>query len=145
MINLSDIEKVKKLIRSAGKPIFVRAQDDDFNRKILEYGNFDVLVMPFKAGKDSLRQMDSGFNHVLARIAKINNVAIGIDLDELRNLSKAEKAEFLARARQNVLICRKAGAKLALLNCTDKRGAFFFLISLGASTQQAASAIFQKV
>ena len=147
MINNSSIDGARKAIKSCReKPIIVRAQGDEFNRKILEYGSFDILVLPFfSAGKDSLRQLDSGLNHVLARIAEENGVAIGLDLRELRNLPKAEKAEFLARVRQNIVICRKAGAKLALLNYNDKIGAFFFLISLGASTQQAKGAVFHKI
>lgn len=144
MINLNDIEKVKKLIKSAGKPVFVKAQGDEFNRKIAEYGNFDALVFSFSTTK-GIRQIDSGMNHVLAGILDKNKIAFGIDIAELRNLAKAEKAEFLARVKQNIVICRKAGAKIALLNCRDKRDASLLLISLGASTIQASNALIEKV
>jgi len=142
LISTSDIEKAKKLIKNSKKPVIVKAQDNEFNRKILEYGKFDILLSVEAEKKaDSNRQIDSGLNHVLAAIASKNNISIGIDLKELRELSKEEKSLRLAKISQNIKICRKAGLKLILLNYKDKRTAFSFLISLGASTQQAREAI----
>jgi len=43
MISTNNIEQAKRLIKnSKEKPILVKAQDDHFNRKILEYGKFDI-------------------------------------------------------------------------------------------------------
>src|SRR3989304_1605619 len=95
IINATNIEQAKGLIKSSKeKPIIVQAQNDDFNRKILEYGKFDILLSP-EAGKRkrTLRNIDSGFNHVLAKIAEKNNVAIGINLAEISKLAKEEKAK----------------------------------------------------
>lgn len=143
MINTSNLEQVRKLIKTEKKPIIVKAQDSEFNRKILEYGNFDILLSIESSEKsDSLRQLESGLNHVLAKIAAKNNIAIGIDLDEILKLDKKEKAVRLSRIKQNIKICRKAKAKLKILNFKDKYNASSFLISLGASTQQAKEAIF---
>jgi len=143
MINATNIEQAKGLIKSSKeKPIIVQAQNDDFNRKILEYGKFDILLSP-EAGKRkrTLRNIDSGFNHVLAKIAEKNNVAIGINLAEISKLAKEEKAKRLERLIQNIKTCRKAGTKITLLNYKDKKDAFSFLISLGASTSQAKEAL----
>ncbi len=130
MIHTSNIEKAKKEIRNCMEmPIIVKAQGGEFNRKILEYGNFDILLL------------DSGLNHVLARIAARNKVAIGIDLNELRKLEKKAKATTLGKIVQNIKICRKAKAKFVTLNYKDKRDASSFLISLGISTRQAKEAI----
>ena len=143
MINATNIEQAKGLIKSSKeKPIIVQAQNDDFNRKILEYGKFDILLSP-EVGKRkrTLRNIDSGFNHVLAKIAEKNNVAIGINLAEISKLAKEEKAKRLERLIQNIKTCRKAGTKITLLNYKDKKDAFSFLISLGASTSQAKEAL----
>ena len=44
---------------------------------------------------------------------------------------------------QNIMLCKKTGAELKILNCKekDKREAFSLLLTLGASTSQAKNAI----
>ncbi len=142
MIDTKNIEDAKRKIQKAERPITVKAQDDNFNRKILEYGKFDVLLSPESGNrKGSVRQMDSGFNHVLGKIAKKNNISIGIDLKEVRELPKLEKSKRLARIRQNINIMKKTKTSIKVLNALSKRDAFHFLISIGASTSMAKLAI----
>jgi len=143
MISTNNLEQAKKEIKNAKeKQIIVKAQSLEFNRKILEYGQFNILLSISSARQKShQRTFDSGFNHVLAKIAAKNNISIGIDLKELRSLSKEQKALVLAKIKQNIKICRKAKAKISLLNAKDKKDAFSLLLSLGASTQQANQAI----
>ena len=142
MINTSNLEQAKKLIKTEKKPIIVKAQGLEFNKRILEYGNFNILLSIESSEKsDSLRQLESGLNHILAKIAAKDKISIGIDLDEILKLDKKEKAIKLGRIKQNIKICRKAKAKLKILNFKDKYNAFYFLLSLGASTQQAKEAI----
>ena len=146
MINTSNSEQAKNLIKKAieskENPIIVKAQSLEFNRKILEYGKFDILLgIESSSNADSLRNLDSGLNHILAKIAAKNNIAIGIDLEEINSLDKKQKAIRLSKIIQNIELCRKAKTKIRLLNYKDKRTAFSFLISLGASTQQAKEAI----
>lgn len=146
MINTSNLEQAKSLIKqeiqAKTKPIIVIAQNDNFNRGVLEYGKFDILLSPEKGKRErTLRQIDSGFNHVLAAIATKNKVTIGIDLGEISALPEKEKALRFERIIQNIKICRKAKTRLALLNYKDKKDAFAFLTSLGASTQQAKEAL----
>ena len=143
MISTSNREQARKEIKklnSENKPIIIKTQDDSFNRKILEYGKFDILLFPpsNKQYKDKAKQLDSGLNHVLAEIATKDKIAIGFDLEEIRNLKREEKAKILARIKQNIKICRKAKTSLVLLNYQDKKDAFSLLISLGASTEQVS-------
>ena len=142
IINTLDIEKARKMIREAkSKPIIVKAQDNEFNRKILEYGKFDILLdVESGSKKDSLKQMDSGLNEIIARIAAKNNITIGLDLKEISNLDKKQKAITLARSSQNLKILRKTKTKLKALNYKDKIDVFSLLLSLGASSQQAKQA-----
>ena len=143
MINTTNIEEAKKLIKmSKEKPVVILAQNDEFNRKILEYGKFDILLSVERGNRRrTLRTIDSGLNHVLAEIATKNKISIGIDMEELRTLGKEEKANRLEKIRQNIKICRKAKTRLVLLGYKDSKDAFAFLISLGASTKQAKDAI----
>jgi RNase P/RNase MRP subunit p30 len=146
MISVNKIEQAKNLIKKAEKenekPIIVKAQDYEFNRKILEYGKFDILLnIEQNANKRKIRQIDSGFNHVLGKIASKNSIKLGIDLDYIRNLPKKEQALYLEKLIQNIKVARKAKTKIIALNCKDKKNAMDFMISLGASSQQAKQAI----
>lgn len=144
MIDTSNFETAKKLIKTEQKPIIVKAQDNKFNRKMLEYGRFDTLLSPesgSQAQKDRLKQMDSGLNEVLAKIASKNCISIGIDIKSISGLDKKDKAKRLARIRQNIQICRKAKTKLKAINYKDKKDAFALLTTLGASSQQAKEAL----
>jgi len=143
MIDTNNIEIAKKQIKQEKKPIVVKAQNDIFNRKMLEYGKFDVLLSVESGAerKDGLKQMDSGLNPFLAKLAAKNNIIIGIDIKDISNLGKKDKAIRLARIRQNIVLCRKAGAKIKTINFNDKKDAFSLLLTLGASTSQANQAI----
>ena len=142
MIDTNNIEIARKQIKSEKKPIIIKAKDNIFNRKILEYGKFDILLSP-EAGqrKDGLKQMDSGLNSILARIAAKNNISIGIDINEISGLNKKDKALRLARIKQNIAICKKTKTKLIALNYKDQKDIFNLLLTLGASTSQAKEAI----
>jgi len=142
IVSTTSIEKAKQLIKKESPPIVVQAFDDNFNRKLLEYGKFDVLL-GIERGKrrNHPKYLDSGLNHVMAKIAAKNKIAIGSDLSELKKLDKKEKALRLGRIKQNIKVCRKAKCKLRLFNYRDEKDAFEFLISLGASTMQGREAI----
>ena len=141
MINTTSLEQAKRILKME-KGKIIKAQNDVFNLSILEYGKFDVLLsIESSERKDSLRGIDSGMNEILARIAAKNKVAIGLDLEELRNLSKMQKASRLSKIRQNIRLCRKTGTRLAILGIKDKRDAKDLLISLGASTVQVSRAL----
>ena len=44
IIDTNNVELARKQIRAAKSPIFVMAKDDDFNRAVLEYGRFDIIL-----------------------------------------------------------------------------------------------------
>ena len=141
MINTTNIEEAKKLIKKEETPKIISAQNDEFNRKILEYGNFDILLsMETGQRKNKIRQTNSGLNHVLAKIANKNNIAIGIDLEEIKRLEPKVKAERLSKIKQNIKICRKSKTKIAIKTSSIIE-ATIFLQSLGASSTQYKEAI----
>lgn len=149
IISTSNISEAQKLIQKAKKEskcsIIVHAKKTEFNRKMIEYGKFDILLSPEKhteKHRDAARQLDSGLNEIMARIAEKNKIAIGIDLEEIKELEKKEKALRLMRIAQNLKVCRKTKTKLAVHAKSDKRDVASLLINLGASTQQAASTIY---
>tara|TARA_Y100000310_G_C20650190_1_gene798978 strand:+ start:137 stop:649 length:513 start_codon:yes stop_codon:yes gene_type:complete len=127
-----------------GGEIGVFGRDDNFNRRALETLKINYLVSPeLGHRKDTLKQRDSGLNHVLAKIAKQNKIEIVIDFADVNKLEGKLKALRLARIIQNIKICRRAKCKMKILDLSGKvdgktLGAFGF--SLGMSSQQVKEA-----
>lgn len=113
IVQEKEFEKARKQIQKQKKEnpkniTIFSSDDDELNRKILEKLPIDILLLNQKQRKDFQKQRDSGFNQVLAKIAKKNNIAIGINLDEIiEEKSPKNKAEILARIKQNIKLCNK--------------------------------------
>ena len=120
-IHEKDFSKARDLIRkNKGKKIVFSSDDDELNRKILEKEKIDVLLLNLKGKKDRQKQRESGLDHVMAKLAKKNNVAIGVDFNEILESNGKMKAEILARVRQNIKICNKNKLKMIFLKTQDK-------------------------
>ncbi|MBI4116520.1 hypothetical protein HY449_02130 [Candidatus Pacearchaeota archaeon] len=125
LIKENDFTKARTEIRkNAGMKIIFASDDDELSRKILEKEKINILLINQSGRKDSMKQRNSGFNHVLARIAKKNEVEIGINLDEIINSGKAKKSDILARVRQNARICNKNKLKMKFISFENKRDAY---------------------
>ncbi|MBS3070795.1 hypothetical protein J4407_00630 [Candidatus Pacearchaeota archaeon] len=134
LIQESDFNKARNSIRknsSSGKEIVFSSADDELNRMILEKEKISVLMINQSNRHDKMKQRDSGFNHVMAKIAKKNNVIIGINLDEILNSEKKKKAEILARIRQNVKICNKNKLKMKFISFVKNEKDSYDLKALG--------------
>lgn len=142
MIITDNVEKAKKLIKIERNPIIIKAQDDVFNRKIIEYGKFNILL-DIESGKrkDKLKFLDSGLNEILANIAHKNRVSIGVDIESIKNMGKKDKAIRIARIKKNIVYCRKKGVKILAINYKDSKNTLSLLESLGASSHQAKESI----
>jgi len=113
--NLNEARKQIQKLKKEGKEIIVKAQDNEFNRKILENKDVDVFLSPeIHNRKDFLKQRDSGLNEIICKLAKKNNIRIGIDIEKLKKLNKKEKAKALARIIQNIRLCKKTKTKIGI-------------------------------
>lgn len=113
-------EKAKKKIneekkKNSNRLIGITGIDDELNRKILEKEKVDIFVPSLAFRKDFSKQRDSGFNQVLAKIAKKNEIIIGVNLDEVINSNKKEKAKILGRIKQNISLCKKNKLKITFV------------------------------
>jgi len=123
--------------------------DDALNRRAVETLRIDYLVSPERGNKrDSLKQRDSGINHVVSKMAAAKGVVIIVDLSEVMSLKGKQKALRIERIMQNVKICRKAGCgiKIASLGSSKKdlveeKGRVAIGVSFGMSTRQGADAV----
>jgi ribonuclease P/MRP protein subunit RPP1 len=126
IVTETDFQKARKKIREAkveNKIIVFSSNDDELNRKILEKESIDILLLNLSKRKDRMKQRDSGFNQVLAKLAKKKNVSIGINLDELVSSSGKERVEILARIRQNIKLCNKNKVKTKFIS-KEKRDVY---------------------
>lgn len=123
VVQENSFEKACKKIQEAkkeNKAIIFTSKDDELNRKILEKQPIDILLLRQSGRKDFQKQRNSGFNQVLAKIAKKNKVSIGIELDEIINSKNEEKQEIIARIKQNIKICNKNKLKMAFVTLDAK-------------------------
>ncbi len=122
IIQEDNFDKARKLIReNSGKRIIFSSNNEETIRKMLEKEEIDILLLSQAGRKDYQKQRNSGFNHVLAKLAKKKNVTIGINLDEIIKSSEKEKAAILARVRQNIRICNKNKLKMKFIYKYQKR------------------------
>ena len=126
LIQEKDFQKARKKINEAkksGKEVVFSSNDDELNRKILEKEDINVLLINMARRKDRMKQRDSGFNHVLAKLAEKKGIVIGINLDEIISFKGKEKSELIARTRQNVKLCNKNKLKMKFIS-TEKRDSY---------------------
>lgn len=143
LIQETNPEKAKQQIcNSSSTNITVQAQSPEFNRSLLEYGKFSQLLFPEPPTikkQDKIKQLDTGINSIMAKIATKNNVAIAIDMSKITFLPAKQKAQQLARLKEIIKITRKAKTKLKIINYKDRLSAQALLQTLGASSQQTKS------
>jgi len=128
----TNFSKLKEQIKkNLGKKIIFTSNNDELNQKVLEKLQIKILLINQKGRKDFQKQRNSGFNQVLAKLAKKNNVKVGINLDEIIGSEKKEKSEIIARIRQNVRICNKNKIEMEFVSLNKKRN-FYDLKSFGS-------------
>jgi RNase P/RNase MRP subunit p30 len=145
IINTTNIPQARKEIqelKKQKKQVIIQAQDDEFNRKIFENKDIDIVIgLETHSRKDYMKQRDSGLNEILAKLAKENKIKIAIDISKLKNHTPKDKAIILSRIKQNIQLCKRTKTKLVLIPKPNKQEAISLFLSLGASTSQAKQAI----
>lgn len=102
----------RKLSRERGLRVVVGSKR---NRITVETKNVDVLLSPEKGvKKDSLHYRNSGLNHVICKLAKKNNIAIGFNFNDILTSGGLKRAEILGRMMQNVKLCRKYKLRMVI-------------------------------
>ena len=132
LINEKNFESARKKIReNLSREIIFCSDDDDLNRKIIEKEKISILLINLTKRKDFMKQRNSGFNHILAKIAKQNGVIIGINFDEIVESSGKNKSEILARVKQNILLCNKNKLKMKFITLKGNLRNIYDLKALG--------------
>lgn len=121
LIQENNFEKARRKIRAdKNKEVIFSGDSDKLNRKVLEKESIAILLLNQAGRKDKLKQRDSGFNQVLAKIAKKKNVAIGINFDEIIESKEKKKTEIIGRIKQNIKLCNKNKLNMKFISFKEK-------------------------
>ncbi len=99
--NVSEIRKIVRKYRNKSSCISVLGGNLKVNRACLENILGDVLSKPY------LKRYDSGLNHILAREARDNNVAIELVFNDILKSYLSHRSKILANFRDIYKLHRK--------------------------------------
>ncbi len=89
-------------------------------RPIIEKGNVDMVIdLEFHAEKDYMHQMNSGMNHVIAKLLASKNVAYGINLSKLIFTSASNQIIYMQRIIQNIMLAQKYNCRICIGSFAD--------------------------
>lgn len=145
----SEARRIIQSLKGQNKIIVFSGGNNALNRRAIETLKINYLVSAEKNSReDSLKQRDSGLNHVLAKQAKKKKISILINLFEIKKLKGKELSIILSKLIQNVSICRKASCPIKIANLSSKKTALIgetgrksFGTSIGMSSKQSKNSI----
>ena len=109
-VALVQAKSAKEMLRLASKArgkaeiVAVYGGDYDINRAACESSMVDILFHPERG------RVDSGIDHICARAAAENKVAIEINFHELLESYRKKRIRIFARMKRNAMLCKKFGA-----------------------------------
>lgn len=106
--NIDEIRKNVNRFRSKASCISVVGGDLKVNRAVLENVKIDVLSRPY------LKRYDSGLNHILAKEAVYNNVAIELCFKDILKTYLAPRAKVISNFKDIYTLFRKFDFPLIL-------------------------------
>ena len=106
--NINEIRKTANKFRNKASCISVIGGDLKVNRAVLENIKIDVLSRPY------LKRYDSGINHILAKEAMRNNVAIELCFEDVLKSYLAPRAKVISNFRDIYALYRKFDFPLIL-------------------------------
>ncbi|MEE1129688.1 MAG: RNase P subunit p30 family protein [Methanobrevibacter sp.] len=106
--NINEIRKVTNKFRNKSSCISVVGGDLKINRATLENVKIDILSRPY------LKRFDSGINHVLAREAIRNNVAIELCFKDVLKRYLSYRSKVLSNFKDIYMLYRKFNFPLIL-------------------------------
>ncbi|MEM5815293.1 MAG: RNase P subunit p30 family protein [Candidatus Aenigmatarchaeota archaeon] len=122
--------------------ILGRGGELNLNRIFLETKGVDVLTHP------SFQRKDCGINHVSARYAKENEIAIEINFREVLNSEKRERAQVMKNHKEIIKLYKKfkfplitSSGALSHWQIKDPKILISYLVSLGLEIYEAKKAL----
>ena len=107
-ININDIRKIARKFRNKASCISVVGGDLKVNRAVVENIQIDVLSRPY------LKRFDSGLNHVLAKEALRNNVAVELCFNDILRSYLSHRSKVISNFKDIYTLYRKFDFPLVL-------------------------------
>jgi len=86
----------------------LKSNNPEIIRKCIEQKKADVIYgLEFHSRKDYMKQLDSGFNQILARFAHENEVMMAFSYSDLLQLDLNNRLKVLPRLMQNIKLYEK--------------------------------------
>lgn len=101
-----ELEKISRKERNRHEILMVYGGNYEVNRAACENSLIDVLCHP------ELGRRDSGFDHICARAAKENKVAVEINFREVLESYKKNRIFILSSIKKNIKLCTKYGTPI---------------------------------
>jgi ribonuclease P/MRP protein subunit RPP1 len=99
--NPEDLRKKVQKFREHNDVVIVNGGDLKINRAACEDPRVDILAHPYK------NRRDSGINHILAKKASENNVAVELSINQVIKTRLSFRAKILSQFRQILKLQRK--------------------------------------
>jgi RNase P/RNase MRP subunit p30 len=105
--------------KNKGKEIIFKSNDDNLNRKVAEKLEVSGILIPLFERKDYMKQRNSGFNQVIAKILAKKNIFLGVDFDEI--VFSKQKDKIFSRLKQNIFLSKKYKVQIKFILGKEKR------------------------
>ena len=106
--NINEIRKIANKFRNKASCISVVGGDLKVNRAVVENVKIDVLSRPY------LKRFDSGLNHILAKEALYNNVAIELCFKDALRTYLSHRSKVISNFKDTYALYRKFDFPLIL-------------------------------
>lgn len=105
--SVRDLRKKIAFFSDVANVISVHGGDEQINRAACSDDRVDLLMHPE-------REKRSGLNHVTAKIAEKNGVAMGLSFAYFWKTKDVTRSRLLAFQHQNVALCQKFGVQIVI-------------------------------
>jgi ribonuclease P/MRP protein subunit RPP1 len=113
-----DLRKQIAFFREKATILGVHGGDERINRAACKDDRVDLLMHPEKGAHSVINQVE-------AKLAKKNQVALGVGLSYFWMTEDVERSRLLALQRKNVAVCQKLGVPVVIMSdaysCFDMR------------------------
>jgi ribonuclease P/MRP protein subunit RPP1 len=106
--NPEDLKKKVQKFRDRSDVVTVNGGNIKINRAACEDPRVDILAHPYKSRRDS------GINHIIAKKASENDVAIELSINSVIKTRLSTRAKILSQFRQIIKLQRKFGFPLII-------------------------------
>ena len=114
-LEAGNIKELRRLadMRGMFDILLVYGGDLRLNRAAVETKEVDILTHPERG------RYDSGLNHVMARLAKRNHVAVEINFNEILASTKKTRSRVMANMRDNIELAKRY--KMPIILCSGAK------------------------